>query len=69
MEKVQEDTKEDPDFDIVEEFIGPELREFEKEYQEIQEHYRKARVNKIKAVYVVKTWKDKIEGKKETKKP
>ena len=62
MEEI--DTENDP-FDIVEEFIGPELREFYKEYEEIEEYYKKARISKVVAAFVVKTWKEKTEDSKE----
>lgn len=48
-------------FDIVDEFIGPELKEFYQEYDSLQELLKKSRLEKVVTAFVVKTWKDKID--------
>ena len=48
------------DFDIVEEFIGPELKEFYEEYERMEEDMKKNKIKKAVASFVVKTWKENL---------
>ena len=51
-------------FDIVEEFIGPELREFYAECKSLEEHCRKSRIQKHVTSYLFNIWKENIDRNK-----
>ena len=53
-----------PDFDIVEEFIGAELREFYAECKSLEEHCRKSRIQKHVTSYLFNIWKENIDRNK-----
>ena len=49
------------EFDIVEEFIGEELREFEDECEALEESIRKERIQRVVTHYLFHTWKENAE--------
>ena len=51
-------------FDIVEEFIGPELREFYTECKSLEEYCRKSRIQKHVTSYLFNIWKENIDRNK-----
>ena len=61
--KLRTKQKQPESFDIVQEFIGPELKEFYQEYDDLEEFYKKRRLEKIVTAFVVQTWKDRVDKK------
>ena len=61
--KLRTKQKQPESFDIVNEFIGPELKEFYQEFDNLQEFCKKMRMEKVVTAFLVKTWKDKIDKK------
>ena len=61
--KLRTKQKQPESFDIVQEFIGPELKEFYQEYDDLEELYKKRRLEKIVTAFVVQTCKERVDKK------